>query len=182
MCIRDSLQQAPLQDDAASGSSDAVVEDSPREASDEANEEPPEETEDILDRLRREQAPLQARSPADDAGDALLTVADLGDWDAAPAETPAQSPRADDAASLSDDGTGASASYSADFLPEPDRAEALDDGREETPAQSPRASDYSDDFAPAAATPALLTVADLGDWSGAADLSLIHISEPTRPY
>ena len=48
-------------------------------------------------------------------------------------------------------------------------AEALsDDGREETPAQSPRASDYSDDFAPAA-TPALLTVADLGDWSGAAD-------------
>ena len=44
-----------------------------------------------------------------------------------------------------------------------------DDGNEETPAQSPRASDYSDDFAPAAGTPALLTVADLGDWSGAAN-------------
>ena len=138
-----------------------------------------EEEEDILDRLRREQAPLQAHSPADDAGDALLTVADLGNWsdaadDAAPAETSAQSPRADDVASLSDDGTGVSASYSADFLPEPDRAEALDDdaspsddGREEMPAQSPRASDYSDDFAPASGTPALLTVADLGDWSGA---------------
>ena len=46
------------------------------------DEEPAEEAgeEDILDRLRREQAPPQARSPADDAGDALLTVADLGDW------------------------------------------------------------------------------------------------------
>jgi hypothetical protein len=156
------------------------------------DEEPAEEAgeEDILDRLRREQAPPQARSPADDAGDALLTVADLGDWsgaadDAAPAET--QSPRADDAASLSDDGTGVSASYSADFLPEPNRAETLDDAppsdddREETPAQSPRASDYSDDFAPAAGTPALLTVADLGDWSGAADDAAPAPPPPSSP-
>ena len=62
-------------------------------AVDEEPDEPPAaEEEDILDRLRREQAPLQARSPADDAGDALLTVADLGDWsgaadNAAPADT-----------------------------------------------------------------------------------------------
>ena len=126
-------------DDAADDAVDAPVDEEPAE---EAGEE------DILDRLRREQAPLQARSPADDAGDALLTVADLGDWSgAADDAAPAQSPRADDAASLSDDDTGASASYSADFLPEPDRAPPRraddappsDDGREETPAQSPRA-------------------------------------------
>ena len=96
-----------------------------------------------------------------------------------------------DAASLSDDGTGVSASYSADFLPEPNRAETLDDdaddappsddGREETPAQSPRASDYSDDFAPAAGTPALLTVADLGDWSGAAADAAPEPPPPSSP-
>ena len=98
----------------------------------------------------------------------------------------AQSPRADDAASLSDDGTGASASYSADFLPEPDAAETLDDappsddGREETPAQS-RARRLLDDFAPAAGTPALLTVADLGDWSGAADDAAPAPPPPSSP-
>ncbi|CAH0364386.1 unnamed protein product [Pelagomonas calceolata] len=168
-------------DDAADDAVDAPVDEEPAE---EAGEE------DILDRLRREQAPLQARSPADDAGDALLTVAHLGNWSGAADEAapPAsQSPRADDAASLSDDGTGASASYSADFLPEPDRADDAppsDDGREETPAQSPRASDYSDDFAPAAGgfqTPALLTVADLGDWSGAAEDAAPAPQPPSSP-
>ena len=108
-------------------------------------------------------------------------VADLGNWSgAADNAAPAESPRADDAARSPTTAPGRRP-YLGVPLPEPDRAEAPPTTaarrRRHEPARAPTTPTTS---APAA-TPALLTVADLGDWSGAADDAAPVPTPPSSP-
>jgi len=109
------------------------------------------EEDDILDRLRREQAFPRRVATASFDGSASED-----------APTPGRRSFATAADDASVDGEPPVASDD-----DTDAGPATD----ETPPQSPRASDSSEDFAAASGsvrTPTLLTVADLGDWSGGA--------------
>lgn len=126
------------------------------------------EEDGILDRLRSEQAfPRRGAVASFDGSDGASYSADF----ASPrASEDASTPGRRSFATAADAGASADGEPPAESDDGTDASDA-DPATEETPPQSPRASDSSEDFAAASGsvrTPTLLTVADLGDWSGGA--------------